>query len=76
MRREGFELTVGKPEVLTREMDGKKNEPVERVAIDVPEEYIGVVTQTALAAQRAGCRWSNIGTPAGRGWSTSSRREG
>ncbi|HLM37932.1 MAG TPA: translational GTPase TypA [Gaiellaceae bacterium] len=45
MRREGFELTVGKPEVLTREIDGKKHEPVERVAIDVPEEYIGVVTQ-------------------------------
>jgi GTP-binding protein len=45
MRREGFELTVGKPEVLTRELDGKRNEPVERVAIDVPEEYIGVVTQ-------------------------------
>jgi GTP-binding protein TypA/BipA len=45
MRREGFELTVGKPEVLTRELDGKKHEPVERVAIDVPEEYIGVVTQ-------------------------------
>src|SRR5438876_8794546 len=45
MRREGFELTVGKPEVLTREIDGKKHEPVERVAIDVPEDYIGVVTQ-------------------------------
>jgi GTP-binding protein len=45
MRREGFELTVGKPEVLTREIDGKKHEPVEQVAIDVPEEYIGVVTQ-------------------------------
>ena len=45
MRREGFELTVGKPEVLTREIDGVKHEPVERVAIDVPEEYIGVVTQ-------------------------------
>src|SRR5438552_2886370 len=45
MRREGFELTVGKPEVLTREIDGKTHEPVERVAIDVPEEYIGVVTQ-------------------------------
>ena len=52
MRREGFELTVGKPEVLTREIDGKKNEPVERVAIDVPEEYIGVVTQ--LLALRKG----------------------
>ncbi len=45
MRREGFELTVGKPEVLTKEIDGNEHEPVERVAIDVPEEYIGVVTQ-------------------------------
>src|SRR5207244_12355758 len=45
MRREGFELTVGKPEVLTRDVDGARHEPVERVAIDVPEEYIGVVTQ-------------------------------
>ncbi|MGH3051311.1 MAG: GTP-binding protein, partial [Gaiellaceae bacterium] len=45
MRREGFELTVGKPEVLGREIDGRKHEPVERVAIDVPEEYVGVVTQ-------------------------------
>jgi GTP-binding protein len=45
MRREGFELTVGKPEVLTREIDGQTREPVERVAIDVPEDYIGVVTQ-------------------------------
>jgi GTP-binding protein len=52
MRREGFELTVGKPEVLTREIDGKKHEPVERVAIDVPEEYIGIVTQ--LLALRKG----------------------
>src|SRR5207253_2835275 len=52
MRREGFELTVGKPEVLTRELDGKRHEPVERVAIDVPEDYIGVVTQ--LLALRKG----------------------
>jgi GTP-binding protein len=52
MRREGFELTVGKPEVLVRELDGKKHEPVERVAIDVPEDYIGVVTQ--LLALRKG----------------------
>ncbi len=52
MRREGFELTVGKPEVLTREIEGKRHEPVERVAIDVPEEYIGVVTQ--LLALRKG----------------------
>jgi GTP-binding protein len=52
MRREGFELTVGKPEVLTRDVDGKTHEPVERVAIDVPEDYIGVVTQ--LLALRKG----------------------
>jgi GTP-binding protein len=52
MRREGFELTVGKPEVLTRELDGRMHEPVERVAIDIPEEYIGVVTQ--LLALRKG----------------------
>src|SRR6202043_1025575 len=45
MRREGFELTVGKPEVLIKQVDGKRCEPVERVAIDIPEEYIGVATQ-------------------------------
>jgi GTP-binding protein len=52
MRREGFELTVGKPQVLTREINGKLHEPVERVAIDVPEDYLGVVTQ--LLALRKG----------------------
>src|SRR5690349_13681946 len=52
MRREGFELTVGKPEVLTKELAGRRVEPVERVAIDVPEEYVGVVTQ--LLALRKG----------------------
>jgi GTP-binding protein len=52
MRREGFELTVGKPEVLTKDVDGNTCEPVERVAIDVPEEYVGVVTQ--LLALRKG----------------------
>ncbi|MBV8690173.1 MAG: translational GTPase TypA, partial [Actinobacteria bacterium] len=45
MRREGFELTVGKPRVITREIDGKVCEPVEHMTIDVPEEYLGVVTQ-------------------------------
>jgi len=45
MRREGFELTVGKPQVVTREVDGRLCEPVERLTIDVPEEYVGVVTQ-------------------------------
>ena len=52
MRREGFELTVGKPQVVTREVDGKVHEPVERLAIDVPEDYVGVVTQ--LLALRKG----------------------
>jgi GTP-binding protein len=45
MRREGFELTVGKPQVVTRTIDGRVQEPVERLTIDVPEEYVGVVTQ-------------------------------
>ena len=52
MRREGFELTVGQPQVLTREIDGKIHEPVESLTIDVPEDYVGVVTQ--LLALRKG----------------------
>ena len=52
MRREGYELTVGKPQVVTREVDGKIHEPVERMTIDVPEDYVGVVTQ--LLALRKG----------------------
>ncbi len=52
MRREGFELTIGKPQVVTRELDGVLHEPVERVSIDAPEEYLGVVTQ--LFALRKG----------------------
>jgi GTP-binding protein len=52
MRREGFELTVGKPQVVTRELDGDVHEPVERLSIDAPEEYIGVITQ--LLALRKG----------------------
>jgi GTP-binding protein len=52
MRREGFELTIGKPKVVTREVDGVLHEPVERVSIDAPEEYLGVVTQ--LFALRKG----------------------
>ena len=51
MRREGFELTAGQPQVLTREVDGVTHEPVERLAIDIPEDYVGVVTQ-ALAARK------------------------
>ena len=51
MRREGFELTIGKPRVVTREVNGKVHEPVERVSIDLPEEYAGVVIQ-ALALRK------------------------
>src|SRR4051795_9081766 len=53
MRREGYELTVGKPQVVTREIDGKVHEPVERLAIDIPEDYLGVTTQL-LALRRGG----------------------
>ncbi len=52
MRREGFELTVGKPQVVTKTVDGKLLEPMERVAIDAPEDYLGVVSQ--LLALRKG----------------------
>ncbi len=52
MKREGFELTVGKPQVVTRIVDGKLNEPVERLSVDIPEDYLGVVTQ--LMALRKG----------------------
>jgi GTP-binding protein len=45
MRREGFELTAGQPRVVTREVEGEVHEPVERLAIDVPEEHVGAVTQ-------------------------------
>ena len=51
MRREGFELTVGKPQVLTREIDGKLYEPVERASLEVPEEHLGTITQL-LAARK------------------------
>ena len=45
MRREGFELTVGKPQVMTRVVDGKVHEPSERLTIDAPDEFVGVITQ-------------------------------
>ena len=64
MRREGFELTIGKPRVVTREVDGKLHEPVERVSIDVPEEYTGVVIQS-LALRRG--RMESM-TNHGTGW--------
>jgi GTP-binding protein len=64
MRREGFELTVGQPRVLIREIDGKRHEPFERLSIDVPEDYVGVVTQ--MLALRKG-RMEHM-TNHGTGW--------
>ncbi|MFI5073416.1 MAG: translational GTPase TypA [Actinomycetales bacterium] len=64
MRREGYELTVGKPQVVTREIDGKLHEPVERLTIDTPEEFLGTITQ--LLAARKG-RMEQMTNP-GTGW--------
>ena len=64
MRREGYELTVGKPQVVTKEIDGKRHEPVERLTIDAPEEYLGAITE--LLAVRKG-RMENM-TNHGTGW--------
>ncbi|WP_030165186.1 translational GTPase TypA [Spirillospora albida] len=64
MRREGYELTVGKPQVVAKEIDGKKHEPVERLTVDIPEEHLGAVTQ--LMAVRKG-RMEHM-TNHGTGW--------
>ncbi len=64
MRREGFELTVGKPQVVTREVDGKVHEPVERVSVDAPDEYLGVVTQLLALRKGSMLEMVNHGT----GW--------
>jgi GTP-binding protein len=64
MRREGFELTVGQPRVLIRQIDGRRHEPFERLSIDVPEDYVGVVTQ--MLALRKG-RMEHM-TNHGTGW--------
>ncbi len=64
MRREGYELTVGRPTVVTQEVDGRLHEPVERLTVDVPEEYLGAVT--SLLALRKG-RMEHM-TNHGTGW--------
>jgi GTP-binding protein len=64
MRREGFELTVGKPQVVTREVDGKLHEPVERLTIDAPEEYLGTITELLAARKGRMEQMTNHGT----GW--------
>jgi GTP-binding protein TypA/BipA len=64
MRREGFELTVGQPRVLEREIDGRRHEPVERLSVDVPEEHVGTVTQLLAARKGRMEHMTNHGT----GW--------
>ena len=64
MRREGFELTVGKPQVVTKKVDGKVHEPFEHLTIDAPEEYLGAVTQLLAARKGRMESMTNHGT----GW--------
>ena len=64
MRREGFELTVGKPQVVTKQVDGKVHEPFEHLTIDAPEEYLGAITQLLAARKGRMDNMSNHGT----GW--------
>ncbi|MBV2362803.1 translational GTPase TypA [Streptomonospora nanhaiensis] len=64
MRREGYELTVGKPQVVTREIDGKLHEPVERLTVDAPEEYLGAITQMLSVRKGRMEQMTNHGT----GW--------
>ncbi|ANI92817.1 translational GTPase TypA [Dietzia timorensis] len=64
MRREGFELTVGKPQVVTRQIDGKVHEPMEHMTIDTPEEHLGAVTQLMAARKGRMEQMSNHGS----GW--------
>ncbi|REF31988.1 translational GTPase TypA [Calidifontibacter indicus] len=64
MRREGYELTVGKPQVVTKQVDGKVHEPVEALTIDTPEEYLGAITQILAARKGRMEQMTNHGT----GW--------
>jgi GTP-binding protein len=64
MRREGYELTIGKPRVVTKEIDGKRHEPVERLTVDAPEEYLGAITQLLAVRKGRMEQMTNHGT----GW--------
>ena len=64
MRREGFELTVGKPQVVTKEIDGKIHEPVERLSLDIPEEFMGAASQMLAVRKGRMVHMVNHGT----GW--------
>jgi GTP-binding protein len=62
MRREGFEVEVGKPEIITRQDDGRTREPMEHLVVDVPEEFIGAVTQKVAPRKGAMTKMVNHGT--------------
>ena len=62
MRREGYEMTVGKPEVVTRELDGKVHEPMELLVIDTPEDHIGVLTQKLASRKGRMMQMVNYGS--------------
>ena len=64
MRREGFELTVGKPQVVTREIDGRLMEPLERLTVDAPQDYLGAITQLLAVRKGRMEQMTNHGT----GW--------
>jgi GTP-binding protein len=64
MRREGYEMTIGKPQVVTKEVDGKLHEPVERLTVDAPEEYLGAITQLLAVRKGRMEQMTNHGT----GW--------
>jgi GTP-binding protein len=62
MRREGFELMVSKPQVITKQIDGRKHEPVERIYIDIPEEYVGTITEKLSIRKGKMENMTNTGT--------------
>src|SRR4029078_12601306 len=62
MRREGYEMSVGKPEIVTKEIDGVKSEPVERLVVDCPESFVGVVTQKVGSRKGRMTKMINHGT--------------
>jgi GTP-binding protein len=64
MRREGFELNVGKPQVVTKQVDGQTHEPLEALTVDAPEEFVGAITQLLAARKGRMDTMSNHGT----GW--------
>jgi GTP-binding protein len=69
MRREGYELSVSMPETITKEIEGKLHEPMELLVIDVPEEFVGVVTQQA-GMRKGKCKRCKTMATAGCGWSS------